>query len=193
MNPRIFVGAAAGAMAAIIIGILVTGPAMVADNVPLVPGMQQGDGDGSSNTALILPLQVSLDDVAVEKITDRAATIEISFSVHNPNQRSVIVQTLDYRLFETAHTGGDVLPISGGQIGTRPGGMVEFGSSYYTLLAGGTITLRDTVSLQNQGSPGLWQALQDGTASWRVTGDVFYNLSSMTSGQENVLSFEFVR
>ncbi len=193
MNPRIFVGAAAGAMAAIIIGILVTGPAMVADNVPLVPGMQQGDGDGSSNTALILPLQVSLDDIAVEKITDRAATIEISFSVHNPNQRSVIVQTLDYRLFETAHIGGDILPISGGQIGTRPGGMVEFGSSYYTLLAGGTITLRDTVSLQNQGSPGLWQALQDGTASWRVTGDVFYNLSSMTSGQENVLSFEFVR
>ncbi|MDE0091079.1 MAG: hypothetical protein OXP12_06965 [Thaumarchaeota archaeon] len=191
MNPRIFVGAAAGAMAAIIIGILVTGPAMVADNAPLVPGMQQGDG--SSNTALILPLQVSLEDIAVEKITDRAATIEISFSVHNPNQRSVIVQTLDYRLFETAHTGGDVIPVSGGQIGTRPGGMVEFGSSYYTLLAGGTIILRDTVSLQNQGSPGLWDALQGGTASWRVTGDVFYNLSSMTSGQENVLSFEFVR
>ncbi len=191
MNPRIFVGAAAGAMVAIIIGILVTGPAMVADNAPLVPGMQQGDG--SSSPAQILPLQVSLEDIAVEKITDRAATIEISFSVHNPNQRSVIVQTLDYRLFETAHTGGDVIPVSGGQIGTRPGGMVEFGSSYYTLLAGGTITLRDTVSLQNQGSPGLWDALQDGTASWRVTGDVFYNLSSMTSGQENVLSFEFVR
>lgn len=194
MNPRIFVGAAAGAMAAIIIGILVTGPAMVADNAPLVPGMQQGGGgDGSSSPAQILPLQVSLEDIEVEKITDRAATIEISFSVHNPNQRSVIVQTLDYRLFETAHTGGDVIPVSGGQIGTRPGGMVEFGSSYYTLLAGGTITLRDTVSLQNQGSPGLWQALQGGTASWRVTGDVFYNLSSMTSGQENVLSFEFVR
>lgn len=191
MNPRIFVGAAAGAMAAIIIGILVTGPAMVADNVPIVPGMQQGDS--SNSPAQILPLQVSLDDIAVEKITDRAATIEISFSVYNPNQRSVIVQTLDYRLFETAHTGGDVIPISGGQIGTRPGGMVEFGSSYYTLLAGGTIILRDTVSLSNQGSPGLWEALQDGTASWRVTGDVFYNLSSMTSGQENVLSFEFVR
>ena len=191
MNPRIFVGAAAGAMAAIIIGILVTGPAMVADNALLVPGMQQG-GDGSS-TSLILPLQVSLEDIAVEKITDRAATIEISFSVHNPNQRSVIVQTLDYRLFETAHTGGDVIPISGGQIGTRPGGMVEFGSSYYTLLAGGTIILRDTVSVPNQGSPGLWEALQGGTASWRVTGDVFYNLSSMTSGQENELSFEFVR
>lgn len=192
MNPRIFVGAAAGAMVAIIIGILVTGPAMVADNAPLVPGMQQG-GDGSSSPAQILPLQVSLDDIEVEKITDRAATIEISFSVYNPNQRSVIVQTLDYRLFETSHTGGDVIPVSGGQIGTRPEGMVEFGSNYYTLLAGGTITLRDTMSLSNQGSPGLWEALQGGTASWRVTGDVFYNLSSMTSGQENELSFEFVR
>lgn len=192
MNPRIFVGAAAGAMVAIIIGILVTGPAMVADNAPLVPGMQQG-GDGSGSPAQILPLQVSLDDIAVDKITDRAATIEISFSVYNPNQRSVIVQTLDYRLFETSHTGGDVIPVSGGQIGTRPEGMVEFGSNYYTLLAGGTITLRDTMSLSNQGSPGLWEALQGGTASWRVTGDVFYNLSSMTSGQENELSFGFVR
>ena len=177
-------------MVAIIIGILATGPAMVADNVP---GMQGGGGDGSSSPAQILPLQASLEDIAVEKITDRAATIEISFSVYNPNQRSVIVQTLDYRLFETSHTGGDVIPVSGGQIGTRPEGMVEFGSNYYTLLAGGTITLRDTVSLSNQGSPGLWEALQDGTASWRVTGDVFYNLSSMTSGQENELSFEFVR
>ncbi|MCE2497839.1 MAG: hypothetical protein J4F28_02375 [Nitrosopumilaceae archaeon] len=190
MNPRIFVGAAAAAMVVIIIGILSTGPAMVADNVP---GMQGGGGGDGSNPAQILPLQASLDDIAVEKITDRAATIEISFSVYNPNQRSVIVQTLDYRLFETSHTGGDVIPVSGGQIGTRPEGMVEFGSNYYTLLAGGTITLRDTVSLSNQGSPGLWEALQDGTASWRVTGDVFYNLSSMTSGQENELNFEFIR
>lgn len=181
MNPRIFVGAAAAAMGAIIVSILITGPAMVADVVPAggPPGQQ------------ILPIQVSLDDIVVKKISDRSADIEVSFILYNPNARSVIVQTLDYQLFERGHY-GESSPIMGGQIGSRPQGLVEFGSNYYTLLADGSITLRDTDTVLNPGDPQLWAALGDSTASWFVSGDVFYNLSSMTSGQENVLRFEFV-
>jgi hypothetical protein len=48
--------------------------------------------------------------------------------------------------------------------------------------------------LRNSGNtPELWADLTDNTATWKVTGDVFYNLSSLTSGQENELHFEFTK
>ena len=191
MTPKILVGAAVAVMVAIIVGILATGPAMVAD--VRIPDSSVITGDTSASTqAAIIPLTVSLGDIEVKKITENSATLEVSFVLYNPNERSMIVQTLDYRLFETAHYDeGDTHAIAGGQIGSRPEGMVEFGSNYYTLLSGGTITLRDKVVIQNPGEKDLWDAIKADTASWRVAGDVFYNLSSMTSGQENVLDFEF--
>ena len=187
MNPRIFVGVAA-ALGAIIVGILAVGPAAVSD-IP-IPSMSQQQQQAGSQANQILPITVSLDGVEVSRISERSATVDVAFVLHNPNARSVIVQTLDYRLIETTYD-DDRSAISGGQIGTRPEGLVEFGSNYYTLLAGGTITLRDSVTIDNPGDEDLWNALREGTASWRVTGDVFYNLSSMTSGQENEASFEF--
>ena len=99
---------------------------------------------------------------------------------------------MDYRLFATEYSEDE--PIAGGEIGSRPTGMVEFGSNYYTLLGENSITLRDSITLRNSGNtPQLWADFQDGTASWRVVGNVFYNLSSVTSGQENQLSFEFTK
>ena len=193
VNPRIFVGAAVAVMVAIIVGILTAGPSMVAD-VNLSPGdminMDSTQQDAVS-APQFTPLAISLGDVNIKKISERSATVEVSFILHNPNERSMIVQTLDYRLFETAYN-ADEGAIGGGQIGSRPEGMVEFGSNYYTLLSGGSITLRDTVVIPNTGDPDFWTALGNDAASWHITGDVFYNLSSMTSGQENELGFEFV-
>ena len=192
MNPKIFVGVAAVALAAILAAILLAGPVTVVE-----PQYGERDGDGATamappNAQQVLPLRVELDGMSVTKISERSATIAISFKLSNPNQHSMIVQTLDYQLFETGYSAS--MQIAGGQIGSRPGGLVEFGSNYYTLLGEGSIVLKDTVTLNNQGDvPGLWASLRDGTAAWKVTGDVFYNLSSMTSGQENELHFEFVR
>lgn len=104
----------------------------------------------------------------------------------------MIVQTMDYQLFETGFSESE--QISGGQIGHRAQGMVEFGSNYYTLLGENSIILRDSITLKNSGNtPELWSNLEDDSATWRVTGDVFFNLSSMTSGQENELHFEFTK
>ena len=99
---------------------------------------------------------------------------------------------MDYQLYETGYSESE--QISGGEIGSRPTGMVEFGSNYYVLLGENSIVLKEDITLKNSGNtPELWTALEDNTASWRVTGDVFYNLSSMTSGQENELHFEFTK
>jgi hypothetical protein len=146
----------------------------------------------NQNITQVEPLQIELDEISVTEISARTATIKIAFKVTNPNPRAVIVQTLDYRLFETGYS--DTLQLAGGEIGSRPTGMVEFGSNYYVLLGNNSILLKETINLRNSGNtPELWADLEDNTATWKVTGDVFYNLSSMTSGQENELSFEFTK
>ena len=184
MNPKIFVGIAIVILVLILGGILLAGPTMVIPSQDNVPGPQ--------NISEAKSLQIELDDIYVEKISERSAIIEIAFIISNPNPRSVIVQTMDYQLFATDYS--DSEQISGGEIGSRPTGMVEFGSNYYTLLGENSITLRDTITLKgSENSPELWTLLRSDGASWRVSGDVFYNLSSMTSGQENILSFEFTK
>jgi hypothetical protein len=54
--------------------------------------------------------------------------------------------------------------------------------------------LTDKIVLKNTGNtPELWSTLENNTAKWRVSGDVFFNQSSMTSGQENEVHFDFVK
>ena len=187
MNPKIFVGVAVVALVAVLGGILLMGPSMIIE-----PQQQQEQGSETPTVSQTKPLEIELDDISVSKISERTATIDISFKIYNPNSRSMIVQVMDYQLFETDYS--ETEQISGGQIGNRPEGMVEFGSNYYTLLGENSIVLRDSINLKNTGNtPELWSSLEDGTSAWRVTGDVFYNLSSMTSGQENEIHFEFTR
>ena len=145
-----------------------------------------------SQVPQIQPISVELADISIIEVTKRDARIEITFKLSNPNPSSILVQVMDYQLFETGYS--NEKQISGGQIGSRPEGMVEFGSDYYVLLGKNSILLKDKIVLKNTGNtPELWSALENNTAKWRVTGDVFFNQSSMTSGQENELHFEFVK
>jgi len=185
MNRKIFLVVAVAVLMAILGGILWVGPTMV-----IAP---QGETPTENkNVILVKPLEIELDDISVTQISERAATIKIAFKITNPNPAAVIVQTLDYQLFETGYSESE--QISGGEIGSRPTGMVEFGSNYYVLLGDNSIVLKDTIHIKNSGNtPELWAGLNDNTSTWHVTGDVFYNLSSMTSGQENELHFDFTK
>ena len=183
MNPKIFVGIAVVVLVVILSGILLMGPMIIEP---------QEKTTATQGTPQVKPLEIELDDITISKISERTATIKIAFKISNPNPRSMIVQTMDYQLFETGYSEHE--QISGGQIGSRPEGMVEFGSNYYTLLGNNSIILKDTITLKNSGNtPEFWNALEHETANWRVSGDIFYNLSSMTSGQENELHFEFTK
>lgn len=182
MNPKVFVGIAVAILAVILGGILIMGPTMVVapqDNTGDVPNVPQ-----------VKPLVVELEEITVESVSERNASIKIAFKISNPNPKAVIVQTMDYQLFESNYS--DSEQITGGTIGSRPEGMVEFGSDYYVLLGNNSILLKEKIVLKgSENTPELWTTLKSGEPSWRVTGNVFYNLSSMTSGQENEIYFEF--
>ncbi|QUC64701.1 hypothetical protein NsoK4_09885 [Nitrosopumilus sp. K4] len=179
MNPKIFVIAAIIGLGAIIAVVLTSGSTI--ENL--------ASSQPEKEIIKVEPIAVALDDISVTNISERSATIEIKFKLTNPNPASMIVQVVDYQLYETNFS--ENKQISGGQLGSRPEGMVEFGSNYYTLLGGAEMILKDKVILKNNGNiPELWSSLESNTANWKITGDVFYNLSSMTSGQENELHFE---
>ena len=190
MNSKIFVFVAVIALAAALGMILLSGSSSVINSPENTNQEIKSEISQEPISSQIQSLNVELDDISIKEVTPRGATIEISFKINNPNSNSVIVQVMDYQLFETGYS--NVEQISGGQIGSRPEGMVEFGSDYYVLLAENSIILKDKIQLKNTGNtPKLWSDLESDTAKWRVTGTVFYNLSSMTSGQENTLHFEF--
>jgi len=185
MNRKIFLGVAVIVLITILGGILWVGPTMVIAPQGEIPAETQG-------ITQLEPLKVELTDLSVTEISERKATIKIAFKISNPNPRAVIVQTLDYQIFATDYSNSE--QISGGEIGSRPTGMLEFGSNYYVLLGDNEIILKETITLKGSANtPELWVILKDSTTNWRVSGDVFYNLSSMTSGQENELHFEFTK
>jgi len=167
------------------------------ENYPQYSSIYEAIGMGESITEnIMMPVTIELLDISVTKISARSATIEIAFEISNPNPRTVIVQTIDYQLFETGFSSYEQL--AGGTIGSRPEGMVEFGSNYYTLLGENSILLKEKITLANTATGELWDVLESeydysesGSASWWVTGTVYFNLSSMTSGQENTVPFEF--
>ena len=180
MNPRIFVGAAVAAVAAAV-GFVAFGQGIISD----APGGGLIAPPGGPPPA-ILPLEVDLEELEVAEVGERAAYVDIGFTVSNPNQRSVILQLVKYQVF-----GEDGARIHAGQIGDRFEGFVE-GSNFYTVLAGSSTTLSETIVLQNTGgAPGLWEDLAAGDlGGWRITGEGFFNLSSMTAGGENGFKFE---
>ncbi|MEK6981162.1 MAG: hypothetical protein AABW66_06890, partial [Thermoproteota archaeon] len=187
VNTKIFVFVAIIALAAAMGIILLSGSSFVSPT-----SEKDTTQEISQAPQKIQPISVELDDISITEVNKRDATIEISFKVSNPNPGSVIVQVMDYQLFETGFS--NEKQISGGQIGSRPEGMVEFESNYYTLLGEHSILLKDKLVLKNTGNtPELWSAFESNTAKWRVSGDIFFNQSSMTQGQENELHFEFVK
>ena len=184
MNPRIFVGVAVAIVAATVAIIAFSGQSIIDDTA----------GDGASiivpsqnppPSASILPLTVDLEMLEITEVDQRSATIDLKLRISNPNQRSVILQLVKYQVFE------DNLRIHAGQIGDRFEGFVE-GSNFYTVLAGSHTTLSDRIVLRNTGNaPELWEALSGNTPDWRITGEGFFNLSSITAGGENSFTFEF--
>lgn len=180
MNPKIFVGVAVGVTVLIIGAIAFSGQNIIDDTSDR--GILSSPENPPSS---VVPLGVDLLELEIIEIDEQFAIISVKFKVSNPNQRSVILQFVKYQVFE-----GD-LRIHAGQIGDRFEGFVE-GSNFYTVMSGSHTLLSDTITLQNTGNtPELWNTLSSGTPDWQVTGEAFYNLSSMTAGGENSVEFEF--
>ena len=182
MNPRIPVIGVVGAFAVVILIIAYSGTSVIDDT--------SGEARlGSSSGTVIEPLVIDLDKIIIKDVDERTAYVEIAFKVTNPNYKSVILEMIRYNVYE------DGMKIGTKSIGDRaaPGGLVS-ASNYFTILSDRPSIIKDDFTIKNDGNiPELWKALENDTPQWRVSGEAYYNLSSMTAGGENEITFEFTR
>ena len=183
MNPRIPVIGVVGAFAVVILVISYSGTSIIDDTSSEI---RIGSSGGATT---IEPLIISLEDIEIIDVDERTAYIEISFKVANPNYKSVLLEMIRYNVYE------DDMKIGTKSIGDRaaPGGLVG-ASNYFTILSDRPTIIKDEFTIQNDGNiPELWKALENGDPKWRITGEAYFNLSSMTAGGENEITFEFTR
>tara|TARA_B100001179_G_scaffold177064_1_gene132304 strand:- start:140 stop:736 length:597 start_codon:yes stop_codon:yes gene_type:complete len=178
MNPRIFVGAAAGVLVAIIVVFTLTGTSVISD---------VGGGFFSSSTQeqTVLPLAMELFDLSILEVTEKQATLEIKFKVSNPNFKSVMLQHIKYSVYH------DDVRITAGELGSSPEGFLS-SPNYFIILNERPSIIGEKFTIMNTGNtPELWEVLTKNELNWRVSGEAFFNLSSITAGQENILKFDF--
>jgi len=182
LNPKIFVGAAVTAIV-IILAIVATSGSSIINDISAGPGFMSSPQTNQE----VLPLEIELEDLSVLSISDKDATLEIKFKVSNPNYKSIILQMIRYDLYESD------LRVAIKTIGDRDAGMLA-SSNYYTILNDRPTILSDKIIIENSGNiPEFWDALNNNSPQWRITGEAFYNLSSMTAGGENEIKFEFTK
>ena len=183
LNSKIFVGAAAGGLAIVL--------AVIAFSGTLISDVSDGVFSPFQEPE-VLPLEIEFHNLSVLEISERQATLEIEFIVSNPNFKSVMLQRLKYTVFH------DDTRIVVGEVGSSPTGFVDT-SNYYLILNERPVTLGEKFIVKNTGDAELWEKLEMSLAegkialNWRITVDAFSNLSSLTSGQENIASFEFTK
>ena len=183
LNSKIFVGAAAGGLAIVL--------AVIAFSGTLISDVSDGVFSPFQEPE-VLPLEIEFHNLSVLEISERQATLEIEFIVSNPNFKSVMLQRLKYTVFH------DDTRIVAGEVGSSPTGFVDT-SNYYLILNERPVTLGEKFIVKNTGDAELWEKLEmslaegKNTLNWRITVDAFSNLSSLTSGQENIASFEFTK
>ena len=181
MNPRIFVGAAAGILAVILVVFTLTGTSVVSD---------VGGGFFSPSTQDVLPLEIELFDFSILEIAEKQATLEIKFKISNPNFKSIMLQHIKYSVYHN-----DVR-IAVGELGSTPEGFLA-SPNYYVITNERPVPLGEKFTIKNTGqTPELWEALTSWKNSgeelnWRISGEAFFNLSSITAGYENILEFDF--
>ena len=178
MNPKIVVGGVAGVLIAIIVVFTLTGTSIISD-------VEGGFFSPSSQGQQVLPLEIELFDFSVLEVTEKQATLEIKFKVSNPNFKSVMLQHIKYSVYHN----DDRIVI--GEIGTAPEGFLA-SPNYFIILNERPSLIGEKFTITNTGNtPELWETLNKNELNWRVTGQAFFNLSSITAGQENILEFDF--
>lgn len=180
LNSKVLLGIIVGVLAGAI-GIVAFSGSQIFNDVT-----KGGLGKLSPDPITVQPIQVELAKLEVLSVTEEEAQIEVDFEITNPNFKSVMLQVIKFDLY----AGDKRVTIA--QIGDRPEGAIE-GSNYYTILNTAPQIIGETITIKNTGNdPEFWSALQNNSVSWKIMGEANFNLSSMTAGHENVVSFEFV-
>jgi len=153
----------------------------------LVP---QGPNVPTSLTAIstqIKPIIIQYHGTSVVSVSDQDALLQTNFYITNPNNTTVILESINYDVYANG------ILIGHGALGERYEGSWQ-NSNYFPLVEGTSSSISSKSTIQNTGnSPGIWSALQNGTAKLTVAGTAYYATKNVFSGQDFTLDFDFTK
>ncbi len=162
MNTKI-IYAAAGGIAAVAVAMF-----FVMGNI--FPGGQQPNA--SRETTIVAP-PIGVKDITVTKLDDKNANVQITFTLDNPNQTTLLLETIHYNIFvdESRMTIGDV--------GQGAQGFVSSQSDLFPIVAGTTLTVKDTeTAVRNNQIGPAWDKMVSGNARYIIDGTYSYRLTA---------------
>ena len=139
----------------------------------------------SPSTQEVQPLDIELFDFSITEITEKQATLEVKFKFTNSNFKSIMLHNIKYSIYH------DDVRIAVEEIGSSPEGFLA-SPNYFIITNERPVPIGEKFTITNTGNtPELWEILTENELNWRVSGEAFFNLSSITAGQENILEFDF--
>ncbi|MDE1726015.1 MAG: hypothetical protein KGH89_01960 [Thaumarchaeota archaeon] len=185
MDAKIILYGAVAVIIAVIIGFAVLpGSGMIKNFIP------QGPNVPTSMTAVstqIKPLSIQYNGTSVVSSDQRNATLQTNFYVTNPNNTTIILESINYVIYY-----GPTV-IGHGEIGQ--GYEDNWQSSYYfPLVAGTSSNIQDNAVIVNTGNyPDIWSAIQKGTSKITVSGTAYYAVKTAFSGSDYTTDFNFTK
>jgi LEA14-like dessication related protein len=137
----------------------------------------------------VFPPVVTVTNVSVANVEESRAQVTVKFSVSNPNQRSMYIETLQYNLLINNK------PVEqGGQWGDIAEGFVV-GSEGLLIVAGGSSPIPAvTTTVARNEIAEEWDSMVDGSANYTLTGQSTYRLTQanlQTSVHEDAFTLTF--
>ncbi len=124
------------------------------------------------NNQTNVDLQISLKSIIVNKTSDKNAKVETIFNAFNPNRSTVTLETVSYAVYVGQYK------MASADIGRSPEGFIGGQEDTFPVIAGSTVTLRDTqVAVRNNLTASSWDSMVQGTAHYRVEGAYSYRLT----------------
>ena len=135
-----------------------------------------------------IPPELSIKDIRAEIIDDNTGNFSIIFNIFNPNQGTVILESISYNVYSNSTR------IVSGDIGNRPEGFVDSQDSIFPVIGNGTLILKDKKIIETSNNLNLSQISRDNELSeFLVNGSYFFKQigSFQSTGGEQTFSINY--
>lgn len=155
----------------------------------LGPGLSPAPTNSTSTGFRVIPPVLAVKNIEVTNVQGETAQVKTTFTVENPNNTTVILETIHYNL------NVDGVRITIGDVGESPEGFLASQGSVFTIVAGDTLSLPDTQAVErNDDNAEAWDRMVAGEATYTVDGTSLYrltaaNLDTSTGEQDFSLTF----
>jgi len=135
------------------------------------------------------PIIISIKNITVEPIDSSHSNLQIAFDAHNPNRRTIILESIQYKVLVNNSE------VASGEIGERLEGFLESQDNVFPVIGSGNVTLKDTDLLaRNSENSDLWNRLSmNQIDSYQVNGTYSFSQTStlQASGGDRPFALNF--